>query len=89
MPLRLKEVHIINQPYVFNMIWQIFKPFIKEKLKNRVSRYEKSKMVLLFLSVNITLTLTIKNLVLPCLEAALRNILHFFFKNFLDYIPRV
>lgn len=37
MPLRLKEVHIIKQPFLFNMVWTLFKPFIKEKLKGRVS----------------------------------------------------
>ena len=37
MPLRLKEVHIVKQPFLFNMVWQIFKPLIKEKLKKRVS----------------------------------------------------
>lgn len=37
MPLRLKEVHIINQPFIFKMVWAIFKPFIKDKLKKRVS----------------------------------------------------
>lgn len=42
MPLRLKEVHMVKQPFIFNMVWSIFKPFIREKLKNRV-------MVLIFL----------------------------------------
>lgn len=37
MPLRLKEVHIINQPFIFKMVWAIFKPFIRDKLKKRVS----------------------------------------------------
>lgn len=37
MPLRLKEVHIIKQPFLFKMVWQLFKPFIKDKLKSRVS----------------------------------------------------
>lgn len=37
MPLRLKEVHIVQQPFIFNMIWNIFKPFIEPKLKTRVS----------------------------------------------------
>lgn len=36
MPLRLKEIHIVNQPFVFNMVWTLFKPFIKEKLKKRI-----------------------------------------------------
>jgi retinaldehyde-binding protein 1 len=39
MPLRLKEVHMVKQPFIFKMVWAIFKPFIKEKLKNRVSRF--------------------------------------------------
>lgn len=36
MPIRMKQVHIINQPYVFNMVWKLFKPFIREKLGSRV-----------------------------------------------------
>ncbi|EFN77309.1 Retinaldehyde-binding protein 1 [Harpegnathos saltator] len=36
MPLRLKEVHIVKQPFLFNMVWQMFKPFVKEKLKKRM-----------------------------------------------------
>ncbi|XP_018345716.1 PREDICTED: alpha-tocopherol transfer protein-like isoform X4 [Trachymyrmex septentrionalis] len=36
MPLRVKNIHIINQPYVFNMVFALFKPFLKEKLKNRI-----------------------------------------------------
>lgn len=38
MPLRLKEVHFVKQPFIFNMVWALIKPFLKEKLKNRVSR---------------------------------------------------
>jgi len=37
MPMRLKEVHFVNQPFLFNMVWQMFKPFVKEKLKKRVN----------------------------------------------------
>jgi len=37
MPVRIKNIHIVNQPYVFNMVFALFKPFLKEKLKNRVS----------------------------------------------------
>jgi len=36
MPLRLKEVHIVKQPFLFNMVWTMFKPFIREKLKSRM-----------------------------------------------------
>lgn len=37
MPLRMKQIHMINQPMIFNLVWQLFKPFIREKLKSRVS----------------------------------------------------
>lgn len=36
-PLRVKNLHIVNQPYVFNMVFALFKPFLGEKLKSRVS----------------------------------------------------
>jgi len=36
MPVRLKEVHFVKQPFIFNMVWTLFKPFVKEKLKNRM-----------------------------------------------------
>ncbi|XP_028034107.1 retinaldehyde-binding protein 1 isoform X1 [Bombyx mandarina] len=35
-PLRIKGLYIINQPYVFNMVFQLFKPFLKEKLRSRI-----------------------------------------------------
>ncbi|KAL6433080.1 hypothetical protein ACFW04_006393 [Cataglyphis niger] len=36
MPLRLKEVHFVKQPFLFNMVWTMFKPFVREKLKKRM-----------------------------------------------------
>jgi len=36
MPLRMKEVHIVRQPFLFNMVWPMFKQFVGEKLKKRV-----------------------------------------------------
>jgi len=43
MPLRLKEVHIVKQPFVFNIVWQMIKPFLREKLKSRLT-FHGSKM---------------------------------------------
>lgn len=36
-PLRLKEVHIIKQPYIFKAVWSLAKPLINEKLRNRIN----------------------------------------------------
>lgn len=36
-PVRIKGLHIVNQPFVFNMVFSLFKPFLREKLRSRVS----------------------------------------------------
>jgi retinaldehyde-binding protein 1 len=36
MPLRMKEVHFVKQPFIFNMVWKLFKPFVQEKLNKRM-----------------------------------------------------
>lgn len=38
MPIRMKEVHFVKQPFIFNMVWALIKPFLKEKLKSRVRK---------------------------------------------------
>lgn len=35
-PLRVKGIHVVNQPKIFQMVFSLFKPFLKEKLKNRI-----------------------------------------------------
>lgn len=36
MPLRVKAIHIINQPKIFNVVFALFKPFLREKLRGRI-----------------------------------------------------
>lgn len=36
MPLRLKAIHIVFQPFIFKIVWAMFKPLIEEKLNKRI-----------------------------------------------------
>lgn len=36
-PLRFKGFHVVNEPFYFDAIMAILKPFIKEKIRKRVS----------------------------------------------------
>ncbi|XP_066268219.1 alpha-tocopherol transfer protein-like [Branchiostoma lanceolatum] len=35
-PIRVKEIHLLNEPMVFNAIFAIIKPFMSEKMRNRI-----------------------------------------------------
>lgn len=35
-PMRIKGIYIINQPKIFNVVFALFKPFLREKLRNRI-----------------------------------------------------
>lgn len=35
-PMRIKGIYIINQPKIFNIVFALFKPFLREKLRNRI-----------------------------------------------------
>lgn len=35
-PMRLKAIHVINQPFYFNACYAVFKPFLKKKIRKRV-----------------------------------------------------
>lgn len=36
-PLRFKGFHIVNEPFYFDAVMTVLKPFLKDKIKKRVS----------------------------------------------------
>ncbi|KAF5274939.1 hypothetical protein FQR65_LT04280 [Abscondita terminalis] len=35
-PMQIKSVHIVNQPWIFEMIFNLFKPFLNEEMRERI-----------------------------------------------------
>ncbi|CAL8139532.1 unnamed protein product [Orchesella dallaii] len=42
MPAKFKSAHIVNNPYIFDLIYALAKPFLKEKLKRRILEHGKN-----------------------------------------------
>ena len=35
-PLRFREIHILNESYLFDIVYTLTKPFLSERIRNRV-----------------------------------------------------
>lgn len=44
-PLRFKGFHVVNEPFYFDAVMTVLKPFLKDKIKKRVS------LLILFLTL--------------------------------------
>lgn len=63
-PLRVKGIHVVNQPYIFKMVFALFKPFLREKLRNRIIFHGKDRESL-HKHIN-------KECLLPCYDGTLK-----------------
>lgn len=32
----MSQVHVVKQPFLFDIVWKMFKPFVREKLRGRM-----------------------------------------------------
>lgn len=37
-PLKVRGIHLINEPIIFHAVFSMIKPFLTEKIKERVSK---------------------------------------------------
>ena len=70
-PARFKEAYVLHQPWFFSIIMALFRPFLSEKMKNRVSDtwnlfVHTFHTVLKCLSVGITTGLVLWNVLVGC-----------------------
>ncbi|ENN77439.1 alpha-tocopherol transfer protein-like isoform X2 [Dendroctonus ponderosae] len=42
-PLRIKNIHVVNQPMIFSVVFALFKPFLQEKLRSRIIFHGKNR----------------------------------------------
>ncbi|KAJ8960655.1 hypothetical protein NQ314_006047 [Rhamnusium bicolor] len=35
-PIKIHALHIVNQPWIFDIVYNIFKPFLDERMKERI-----------------------------------------------------
>ncbi|CAG7729848.1 unnamed protein product [Allacma fusca] len=50
-PARFKEFHLVNQPYIFNLLFAVVKPFLEEKIRNRI-QFHGSDLASLYRYIN-------------------------------------
>lgn len=44
-PLRFKAFHVLHEPFYFDAVLAVLKPFLKDKIRRRVSEVERARAV--------------------------------------------